>query len=101
VLTGCSAGSLIVVLAYALLLRRGAPPPRTVLLVGGPWEGRMLLARTGPMPEEIRLAAPEAPPCSYCRRADDRDRPRLRVLRYEPGDAPGTVVSFGQPAAPG
>lgn len=100
VLIGCSAGALIVVLAYARLLRRGTPP-RTVLLVGGPWEGRMLLARTGPMPEEIRLAAPGAPPCSYRCRADDRDRPRLRVLRYEPGDSPGTAAGFRQSAAPG
>ena len=96
-----SAGSLIVVLAYARLLRRETPPPRIVLLVGGPWEGRMLLARTGPMPEEIQMAVPEAPPCSYRRRADDRDRPRLRVLRYEPGDGPGTAVSFRESAAPG
>lgn len=82
-----SAGALIVVLVYARLLRRRmTPPPRTVLLVGGPWEGRMLLARTGPMPEEIQLAGPGAPPCSYRRRAGDRDRPRLRVLRYEPDD---------------
>jgi hypothetical protein len=84
-----SAGSLIVVLAYARLLRRGAAPPRTVLLVGGPWEGQMLLARAGPMPEEIRLAGPGARPCSYRRRADDRDRPRLRVLRYQPDDGTG------------
>jgi hypothetical protein len=49
---------LIVVIAYARLLRRGTPPPRTVLLIGGPWEGRMLLTRTGLMPEEIKLAAP-------------------------------------------
>jgi peptidoglycan/LPS O-acetylase OafA/YrhL len=31
-----STGSLIVVLAYARLPRRGMTPPRTVLLVGGP-----------------------------------------------------------------
>ena len=36
VLLGGSAGSLIVVLGYARLLRRGMPPPRTVLLLGGP-----------------------------------------------------------------
>jgi hypothetical protein len=63
-------------------------PSRTVLLVGGPWEGRMLLAPTGPMPEEVRLAGPEAPPCTYRHRADDRDRPQLRVLRYEQRDDP-------------
>jgi hypothetical protein len=89
-----SAGSLTVVLVYARLLRRGAPPPRTVLLVGGPWQGRMLLARTGPMPEEIQLAGPEAVPCSYRRRAGDRDRPQLRVLRYEPGDGTGPAASL-------
>lgn len=89
-----SAGSLIVVLVYARLLRRGAAPPRTVLLVGGPWAGRMLLARTGPMPEEIRLAGPEAAPCRYRRRADDRDRPQLRVLRYEPDDGAGPTASL-------
>lgn len=68
------------VMAYARLLRRGTPSPRTVLLIGGPWEGRMLLTRTGPMPEDIQLAAPWAPPCSY-RRANWRDRPQLPVLR--------------------
>lgn len=88
------AGALITVLVYARLLRRGTVPPQTVLLVGGPWEGRMLLARTGPMPEEIRLAGPQAPPCSYRRRADDRDRPRLRVLRYEPDDGAGPAASL-------
>lgn len=83
-------GALIVVLVYARLLRRSmTPPPRAVLLVGGPWEGRMLLARAGPMPEEIQLAGPGAPPCSYRRRAGDRDRPQLRVLRYEPDDGTG------------
>ena len=95
-----SAGSMIVVLAYARLLRRGKTPSRTVLLLGGPWEGRMLLNCTGPMPEEVRLAGPEVPPSSYRRRADDRDRPQLRVLRYEPGDGPGTAVSVRQPTTP-
>lgn len=95
-----SAGSLITALVYARLLRRGmTPPPRTVLLVGGPWEGQMLLARAGPMPEEIRLAGPQVPPCSY-RRAGDRDRPQLRVLRYEPPDGPGTAASLQRPAVP-
>jgi hypothetical protein len=89
-----SAGSLIVILVYARLLRQGAPPPRTVLLVGGPWAGRMLLARTGPMPEEIRLAGPEVPPCSYRRRTDDRNRPQLRVLRYEPDDGTGPAAGL-------
>jgi hypothetical protein len=84
-----SAGALITVLVYARLLRRSMTPPLTVLLVGGPWDGQMLLARAGPMPEEIQLAGPGAPPCSYRRRAGDRDRPQLRVLRYEPDDGTG------------
>lgn len=87
-----SAGSLIVVLAYARLLRRGTPPPRTVLLVGGPWEGRVLLPVTGPVPEEAWLAAPEVPACRYRHRADDRHRPQLRVLRYEPAGSPGPAA---------
>jgi len=90
-----SAGSLIVVLAYARRLRRGMPPPCTVLLVGGPWAGRVLLPVTAPMPEEVWLAAPEAPACCYRHRADDRDRPWLRMLRYEPAGGPKP----GRPAA--
>jgi hypothetical protein len=34
-----------------------APPSRTVLLIGGPWEGQILLTRLGPMPEEVRAAS--------------------------------------------
>ena len=94
VLLGCSAGSLIVVLGNARLLRRDMTPPRTVLLLGGPWEGRMLLTRTGPMPEEVWLAGPEAAVCSYRHRADDRDRPQLRVLRYEPADGLRPAVNL-------
>jgi hypothetical protein len=89
-----SAGSLIVVLAYARLLRRARTPPCKVLLVGGPWQGRILLARAGPMPEEVRLAGPEVPVCSYRHRAGDRDRPQLRVLRYEPGGGPGLTAGL-------
>jgi hypothetical protein len=94
VLLGCSAGSLIVVLGYARLVRRGTTPPRTVLLLGGPWQGQMLLTRTGPMPEEVRLAGPEVAVCSYRYRAGDRDRPQLRVLRYEPGDGRRPAASL-------
>ena len=54
-----SAGSLIVVLVYARLLRQGA-----------------------------------APPCSYRRRADDRDRPQPDVLRYEPDGDAGPAASL-------
>lgn len=89
-----SAGALVVVLVYARLLRRSMTPLRTVLLVGGPWEGRMLLACAGPMPEEIRLAVPGVPPCSYRRRTGDRDRPQLRVLRYEPDDGAGPAAGL-------
>ena len=95
-----SASSLIVVLAYARLLRRGTPPPRTVLLVGGPWEGRVLLPVTGPVPEEVWLAAPEVAACCYRHRPDDRDRPRLRVLRYEPAGGPGRAAGLPPPAGP-
>ena len=84
VLLGCSAGSLIVVLAYARLLRRRTPPPRTLLLVGGPWQGQILLTGAGAMPEAVLLASQGTPVCSYRRRARERDRPQLRVLRYEP-----------------
>ena len=84
-----SMGALIVVLAYARLLRRAAPPACTVLLIGGPWEGRVLLARTGAMPEEVCLAVgPGLPPCRYRRCAADRDRLQLRMLRYESGEGP-------------
>jgi len=93
-LLGGSAGALIVVLAYARLLRRGGTPPRTVLLLGGPWQGQMLLTRSGPMPEEMWLAGPEAAVCSYRHRAGDRDRPQLRVLRYEPGDGRRPAASL-------
>jgi len=95
-----SAGSMIVVLAYARLLRRSMTPPpsRMVLLVGGPWEGQVLLTRVGPMPEEVRLAGPQMPPCSY-RRAGDRDRPQVRVLRYEAPGGPETAAGL-QPAVP-
>lgn len=87
-LMGGSAGALIVVLIYARVLRRPAPPLGTVQLLGGLWDGRVLLAaRTGPVPEEVWLAVPGMPACRY--RADDRDQPRLRALRYEPGDGPG------------
>ena len=95
-----SAGSLIVVLAYARLLRRGSAPPPTVLLLGGPWEGRMQLTRAGPMPEEVLLAGQGMPPCSYRRRLDDGDRPQLRILRYEPCEGPETAATFQQPVAP-
>ena len=92
VLLACSAGALVVVLAYARLLRRRVPPPRTVLLVGGPWDGRVLLPVTAPVPEEVRLSAPEVPACCYRYRAGDRDRPHLRVLRYEPADGLGPAA---------
>jgi len=88
-LMGGSAGSLIVVLIYARLLRRATPPLGAVQLLGGPWDGRVLLADlAGPVPEEVWLAGPGMPACRYryrCR-TDDRDQPRPRVLRYEPGD---------------
>jgi len=87
VLLGCSAGSLMVVLAYARLLRRRTTPPRTLLLVGGPWQGQILLTGAGAMPEAVWLASAGAPACSYRRRACERDRPQLRVLRYEPGSS--------------
>ena len=93
-LPGGSADALIVVLAYALLVRRGVTPPRTVLLLGGPWQGQMLLTGTGPMPEEVWLAGPEAAVCSYRHRAGDGDRPQLRVLRYEPGDSLRRAVNL-------
>lgn len=93
-----SVGALVVVLAYARLLRRGTPPPRTVLLIGGPWEGRVLLPVTGPAPEEVWLAAPDVPACCYRYRAGDQDRPQLRVLRYEPADGPGRAARL-QPVA--
>jgi hypothetical protein len=99
-LLGGSAGALIVVLAYARLLRRGAPPPRTVLLPGGPWQGQVLLTGTGPMPEEVWLAGLEASVCGYRHRAGDRDRPQLRVLRYEPGDDGRPAAGHSPPAAP-
>jgi hypothetical protein len=92
-LLGCSAGSLIVVLAYARLLRRGTAPPRTLLLVGGPWQGQIQLTGAGAMPEAVWLASAGAPACSYRRHEGDRDRPRLRVLRYEPGTSTGPAVS--------
>lgn len=95
-----SAGSLIVVLAYARLLRRETAPPRAVLLVGGPWEGRVLLPVTGPVPEEVWLAAPDVPACCYRHRADDRDRPQLRVLRYEPAGHPGPAAGLQPSAGP-
>ena len=56
---------------------------------GCAWEGRMLLAPAGPMPEEVWLVSPGVSACRYRRRAGDRDRPQLRVLRYEQGDGPG------------
>ena len=93
-LLGGSAGALIVVLAYARLLRRGGTPPRTVLLLDGPWEGRVLLTRTGPMPEEMWLAGPGASVGSYRHRAGDRDRPKLRTPRYEPGDGRRPTVNL-------
>jgi hypothetical protein len=94
VLLGCSASSLIVVLGYARMLRRDTTPPRTVLLLDGPWEGRVLLTRTGPMPEEMWLAGPGASVGSYRHRAGDRDRPQLRALRYEPGDGRRPAASL-------
>ena len=93
VLLGGSAGSLIVVLGCSRLLRRDTTPPRTVLL-GGPWEGRMPLTRSGPMPEEVWLAGPGRSVCSYRHRAGDGDRPKLRMLRYEPGDGSRPMVNL-------
>jgi hypothetical protein len=92
-----SAGSLIVVVAYARLLNRGTPP-RTVLLVGGPWEGQVLLPVTGPVPQEVWLAALGAPACCYRHRPDDRDRGRLRVLRYESVGGAGPDAGLQRPA---
>jgi len=98
VLLGCSAGSLIVVLAYARLLRRRTPPPRTLLLVGGPWQGQILLTGAGAMPEAVWLASQGTRVCSYRRRARERDRPQLRVLRYEPD---GSIeLSSSRPSKP-
>ena len=85
-LLAASAGALAVVLAYARLLSRGMTPPRMVVLIGGPWEGQMLLTPVSPMPEELWLVGIDAPACRYRHLADDRDRPQLRVLRYEPAD---------------
>ena len=51
-------GSLTVVLAYAQLLRRGTAPPRTVLLVGGPWDGRRRRDGPGPAASSQQPAAP-------------------------------------------
>ena len=93
VLLGCSAGSLMVVLVYARLLRRDTTPPRTLLLVGGPWQARILLTGAGAMPEAVWLASAGTPVCGYRRRACERDRPQLRVLRYEPGGSTGPSVS--------
>jgi hypothetical protein len=89
-----SAGALAVVPAYARLLRRGMAPVRTVLLLGGPWEGRMLLPPAGPVPEEVWRAAAGASACCYRHPADERDRPQMRVLRYEPADEPRPTASF-------
>lgn len=86
VLLGCGAGALIVVLVYARLLRSAAPA-RTLLLVGGPWQGQFQLTGCGTaMPEAVLLAsAGESMRCYHCH-AGDHDRPRLRVLRYEPDE---------------
>ena len=103
VLLGCSAGSLIVVLAYARLLRRRTTPPRTLLLVGGPWQGQILLTGAGAMPEAVWLASEGTPVCSYRRRARERDRPQLRVLRYEPDSSielPSSCPSKPSSSAP-
>ena len=103
VLLGCSAGSLIVVLAYARLLRRRTPPPRTLLLVGGPWQGQILLTGAGAMPEAVWLASEGTPVCSYRRRAREHDRPQLRVLRYEPDSSielPSSCPSNPSSSAP-
>ena len=93
VLLGGSVGSLIVILAYARLLRRGTPPQRTLLLVGGPCPGRLVLTGTGAMPEFISLASPGAPVCSYRYQARGRDGPQIRVLRYEPDSGIGPAAS--------
>lgn len=53
-----STGSLIVILAYTQLLRRGTAPPRTALLAGGPREGRMLRDGPGPAASFQQPAAP-------------------------------------------
>jgi hypothetical protein len=102
VLLAGSAGAMVAVLVYMRLLRESmAPPSRTVLLIGGPWEGQILLTRLGPMPEEVRLFGPEMPPCSYHRHELDRNRPELRMLRYVPGDEAETAASLlQQPTAP-
>ena len=84
-----STGSLVAVVGYARLLGRGMRRPRTVLLVGGPWEGPMQLTLTGPMPEDVWLARPvQAPACHYRHQADDRDRPQL---------AGAALRAWGQP----
>ncbi len=95
-----SVGSLVAVLLYLRLLRQStAPPSRTVMLIGGPCEGQILLTRLGPMPEEVRLFGPEMPPCTYHRHELDRNGPELRMLRYDPDDEAETA-SFQQPTAP-
>ena len=66
-LLGLSIGCLVVVFVYARGLRAdtSAAAARTVLLIGGPCDGRLLLDATSDLPSELWLAGRDGSLCSY------------------------------------